>query len=239
MAEFEGLVAVTGGTGETGSLVVKKLKERGVKVRAVVRNEQKAREMLGEGVELAVADTLDKAALEKAFHGASALVILTSAKPMMTGMGPDNRPQFAFPEGGTPEIVDFHGQVAQVDAAVAAGVEHVVLVGSIGMADPDKNFLNQLGGGKILTWKKKGEEHLIASGLPYTCIHPGGLVNDPGGKEILVSHNDEGSGRISREDVAEVCVQALTAPEARYKVFDINGGEGPQQTDWKAVFAQA
>ncbi len=239
MADFGGLVAVTGATGETGSIVVRKLQERGIPVRAVVRNEQKAREMLGSGVELAVADVLDRAALKKAFHGATALVILTSAKPMMTGMGPDGRPQFAFPPDGMPEKIDYHGQVAQVDAAVAAGVEHVVLVGSIGMANPDANFLNQLGGGQILTWKKKGEEYLIASGLPYTCIHPGGLTDGPGGKEILISHNDETSGRIDRADVAEICIQALLVPEARYKVFDVNAGEGPQQTDWSAVFAQA
>jgi hypothetical protein len=47
----------------------------------------------------------------------------------------------------------------------------------MGVTQPD-NFLNTLGNGKILLWKRKSEEYLIASGLNYTIIHPGGLIDD-------------------------------------------------------------
>ena len=34
--------------------------------------------------------------------------------------------------------------------------------------------------GNILLWKRKAEEYLIASGIPYTIIHPGGLIDKAG-----------------------------------------------------------
>jgi uncharacterized protein YbjT (DUF2867 family) len=43
----------------------------------------------------------------------------------------------------------------------------------MGGTQPD-NFLNTMGNGNILLWKRKAEEHLIASGIDYTIIHPGG-----------------------------------------------------------------
>lgn len=70
--------------------------------------------------------------------------------------------------------VDFGGQKRQFDAAKAAGVSHVVVVSSMGGTQRD-NTLNQLGNGNILVWKRRAEEHLIASGLPYTILHPGGV----------------------------------------------------------------
>lgn len=40
--------------------------------------------------------------------------------------------------------------------------------------DPN-HFLNKMGNnGNILQWKRKAEQYLIASGLTYTIIHPGG-----------------------------------------------------------------
>ncbi len=69
--------------------------------------------------------------------------------------------------------VDWLGQKAQIDAAKAAGIKRVVLVSSMGGTEVDSN-LNRLGNGNILQWKRKAEQYLIASGLEYTIIHPGG-----------------------------------------------------------------
>tara|TARA_B100000524_G_C23513485_1_gene321436 strand:- start:10 stop:198 length:189 start_codon:yes stop_codon:yes gene_type:complete len=55
------------------------------------------------------------------------------------------------------------------------------------------NFLNTIGlkedgtGGQILMWKRKAEEYLIASGITYTILHPGGLLDKPGGRKVRVS----------------------------------------------------
>jgi uncharacterized protein YbjT (DUF2867 family) len=72
--------------------------------------------------------------------------------------------------------VDWEGQKLQIDAAKKAGVRKVVLISSMGGTDPH-HFLNEIGGGNILQWKRKAEEYLIASGLTYTILHPGELLD--------------------------------------------------------------
>jgi hypothetical protein len=66
-------------------------------------------------------------------------------------------------EGQSPEKVDWLGQKLQIDAAKAAGVKRVVLVGSMGGTDPS-NMLNKLvgeDGGNILQWKVRGREEMV------------------------------------------------------------------------------
>ncbi len=96
---------------------------------------------------------------------------------------PARRPSFKWKEGQTPEQVDWLGQKLQIDAAKAAGVRQVVLVGSMGGTDPE-NMLNKLvgdDGGNILQWKRRAEQYLVGSGLEYTIIHPGGVYVWGGG----------------------------------------------------------
>lgn len=59
---------------------------------------------------------------------------------------------------------------------VTFGPAQVVLISSMGGTDPE-NMLNKLvgeDGGQILQWKRRAEQYLIASGVNYTIIHPGG-----------------------------------------------------------------
>jgi hypothetical protein len=55
--------------------------------------------------------------------------------------------------------------------------------------------------------------------LKYAIIHPGGLVDSPGGKEEFVLDVDDNISkyhyrtRISREDVADLCVAALSCTQ--------------------------
>ena len=62
--------------------------------------------------------------------------------------------------------VDWVGQKNQIDAAKAAGVRHIVLVSSMGGTKPD-HFLNKMGEGNILIWKRRAEQHLMQA-----CILP-------------------------------------------------------------------
>ena len=90
--------------------------------------------------------------------------------------------------------------------------------------------LNRMGNGNILIWKRKAEQYLIDSGIDYTIIRAGGLVDSMGGvRQLLVGKNDnlrnypsDGSpSTIPRADVASVVVKALSEPNARNKAFDI------------------
>ncbi|GAB4818937.1 hypothetical protein N2152v2_005983 [Parachlorella kessleri] len=207
--------------------------------------------------EILVGDILTSGSglLDRAMEGADALVIATSAVPQIkplsfikviwgkiTKADPAPRPEFTFKGGQMPEQVDWEGQRLQIDAAKKAGVRKVVLVGSMGGTQAD-NFLNTFGNGNILVWKRKAEKYLVDSGLNYTIVHPGGLLNDKGGERELILDVDDKlineqpsqSKSIPREDVAELCVQALLLKEADNRAIDVVSkppGEGSPTTDF-------
>ncbi|KAI7843407.1 hypothetical protein COHA_003004 [Chlorella ohadii] len=75
---------------------------------------------------------------------------------------------------------------------------------------------------KVVTYKRKGEAALRNSGLGYTIVRPGPLVEEAGGYKALVF--DQGNRitqGISCADVADVCLKALHNPEARNKTFEV------------------
>ena len=78
-------------------------------------------------------------------------------------------------------------------------------------------MLNSIGNGNILIWKRKSEQYLVDSNVPYTIIRAGGLLDQPGGeREFIVGSDDEELGyrSLPRADVAEVVVQALKCSES-------------------------
>ncbi|WP_041764708.1 SDR family oxidoreductase [[Leptolyngbya] sp. PCC 7376] len=245
-------ILVTGATGRTGSLVVQKLQAlpKQFSVKCFGRSPQKATEIFGSTENFYFGSILETQALETAIVGCDALVILTSATPQMKAPSQTGqRPEFAFPDGEMPEQIDYQGQLNQINAAKKAGVQHIVLIGSMGGTD-ENHFLNTLGNGNILIWKRKAEQYLVDSGIDYTIVRAGGLLNEKGGKrELVVSKNDvllkntpDGiTTGIPRADVAEVVVQALLEPNARNKAFDVVTKPESQATvtnNFSALFAQ-
>jgi len=247
-------VLVTGATGRTGSIVFQKLCQQSDRFQAMglARSQSKVAELFGSTEGFFFGDITDPSSLEPALKDCSVLVILTSAAPKMKAPPlPGERPQFEYEPGGTPEKVDYDGQKKQIDAAQKAGVEHIVLVGSMGGTIPN-HPLNQMGNGKILIWKRKAEQYLIDSGIDYSIIRAGGLVDFEGGvRQLLVGKNDTLLNNppngipttIPRTDVAEVVVQALKEPDARNKAFDIisKPEDSPQAEvtkDFAALFKQ-
>ncbi|KAK4480960.1 hypothetical protein RD792_011822 [Penstemon davidsonii] len=242
-------VLVTGAGGRTGQIVYKKLKERSDQytARGLVRT-QESKEKIGGEDDVYVGDITNFESIVSAIDGIDALIILTSAVPKMKpGFDPakGGRPEFYFEDGAFPEQVDWIGQKNQIDAAKAAGVKQIVLVGSMGGTNLD-NPLNSLGNGNILVWKRKAEQYLVDSGIPYTIIRAGGLQDKDGGiRELLVGKDDEllqtETRTIARADVAEVSIQALNFEEAKYKAFDLASkpeGTGTPTKDFKALFSQ-
>jgi len=97
------MIAVVGATGNTGRAVVKELKKLGQDPIAVVRNADKAREVLGADVKTAVADLGDKAGLEKALRGVDSLFLTTAVNPNLAEQNTN-----------------------AIDAALQAGVKYLV-----------------------------------------------------------------------------------------------------------------
>jgi len=219
-------VLVAGATGQTGVLIVRQLQQQGYHVRALVRDPEKARGQLGPDVDYVQGDVKDAATVNAAAAGVQAVVSSLGARGKD---GPDR-----------PEMIDYHGVRNLVDAARAARVRQFVLISSRGVTDKN-HVLNRMFG-NVLVWKLEGENYLRASGLAYTIVRPGGLLNEPGGKgEIVLEQGDKPVGGrglfIPREDVATLCVEALEHPEAKFRTFEVHRVDGPPVSDWKARFA--
>ncbi|KAI4331128.1 hypothetical protein MLD38_029345 [Melastoma candidum] len=75
---------------------------------------------------------------------------------------------------------------------------------------------------QVIKAKRAGEDSLRRSGLGYTIVRPGPLMEEPGGQRALIF--DQGnriSQGISCADVADICVKALHDSTARNKSFDV------------------
>ncbi|MGB8690887.1 MAG: CIA30 family protein [Microcoleus sp.] len=146
----------------------------------------------------------------------------------------------------TPGI--FQLQLESVAACDGIALPRFVMVSSAGVTRPGRPGINleeeppavrmneMLGG--ILTWKLKGEDCVRSSGIPYTIVRPCALTEEPGGKALMFDQGDNIKGKVSREDIAELCVQALDQPQACNVTFEVKEGEsGSVPGDWLGLFA--
>ena len=220
-------VLVAGATGGVGSHIVRKLLGQGASVRILVRDVEKARRLFagaeGSGaLEIVGGDVRQPATLIPAMGGVKHVLCATGSS---TPIG-----------SNSPQHVDYEGVRNLVDAAKNEGVERFLLVSSMAVTKPN-HFLNAFG--QVLTWKLRGENHLRASGVPYTIVRPGGLQNASGGQGGLIfDQGDRAQGMISREDVSEVCVRALGREDTHNVTFEVMNSDGPPPSpaDWDRLF---
>jgi len=217
---------VIGANGKTGTKCVQDILSRGIAVRASSRNgiyneETKTNPLLLP----TVCDVTIPSTVNIAVKGTRAVIFAASASK----------------EGGTPSEVDNIGLKNVVTACIANKIPHLVIVSSGGVSKPDSpvyKFLNVFG--KIMEEKIKGEDTVRAmyaslnkdEGLTYTIVRPGGLTEDPirGVSDIELNQGDTKSGRISRYDVAKLCVEASFYPEltgaTTFECYDADTGKG-------------
>lgn len=184
---------VAGATGQTGQRIVEELVSRNIPVRALVRDEQKARNLLPSQVELIVGDILQPETLVAALGDSTVVLCAAGAKPSFDPTGPYQ--------------VDFQGTKNLVKAAQDRKIQHFVLVSSLCVSQlfhPLNLFW------LLLVWKKQAEEFIRKSGITYTIVRPGGLKNDDNSDQVIMQGPDTlFEGSISRKKVARVCVESL------------------------------
>lgn len=212
---------VAGATGETGRRIVQELVKRNIPVRALVRNLETAKEILPPQAELIVGDVLKPESLSAAIADSTVILSATGAKLSFDPTGPYK--------------VDFEGTKNLVDVAKTKGIEHFVMVSSLCVSQlfhPLNLFW------LILVWKKQAEEYLQKSGLTYTIVRPGGLKNEDNPDPIIMSSADTlFDGSIPRAKVAQVCVEALSQPEAQNKIVEVVAKPQAADKSWDQLFA--
>lgn len=218
------LVLVAGATGGTGQEVVDQALAKGFRVRALVRDQTKARTLFGDRVQYVTGDVREPRSLRRAVKGVDQVICALGSNVQRD---PEN----------SPERVDYAGVKALAEAANAAGVSQFILVSSMGVTHPEHQLNAMLD--NILEWKLKGEDAVRATGINYTIVRPGALTNEPGGQRgvrIMQGDPRNGEGSISRSDVAAVLVSAIGRSDLYFKTFEIVGDNGSSRIEWASLY---
>lgn len=200
-----GAVLVIGGTRATGLEVVKLLRARGDEVVVLARPSSDATAAEQSGARIFRGDAMNPADLTAALaSGRFRAVVSTLGARQVDGPRPD-----------------FEGNRNAVDAARAASVPRFVLVTVIGAGESYKaapwiarRFLD-----KVIIDKTKAEDYLRESGLNYTIIRPGGLLDKEAQGRTYLTEDTRAMSWIRRADLAMLVVQALDDPAAAGKVY--------------------
>lgn len=194
--------ALTGATGQLGRIVVNNLLETvpAADVVAIVRDGSKATDLAALGVQVRIAAYEAPAALAEALTGVDRLLLVSGSEPG--------------------HRVAQHGNV--IDAAVAAGVSHIVYTSA---PHADDTVL-------ILAPEHAATEELLrSSGLSHTILRNNwyhenylGSVQQAAASGVLVGSAGEGLvASASRSDFAAAAAIALTDTSHDGKLFELGG----------------
>ncbi len=200
-----GAVLVVGGTRGTGLEVVRVLRGRGDDVVVLARPAADASAAGQLGARIVRGDAMNPADLAAALaSGEFRAVVSTLGARSVDGPRPD-----------------FAGNRNAVDAARAAGVRRFVLVTVIGAGDSLQAapWIARRMLASVITEKTQAEEHLRASGLDYTLIRPGGLLDKEAQNRAYLTGDTRAMSWIRRADLARLIVQSLDDPRAIGKTY--------------------
>ncbi|KAI8544671.1 hypothetical protein RHMOL_Rhmol08G0313600 [Rhododendron molle] len=126
------------------------------------------------------------------------------------------------------------GFLSQVESL--KGVEHVIVLSQLSVYR-GTGGIQAIMNSKARKLAEQDESIVMASGIPYTVIRAGSLQNTPGGKQgFSFKQGSTAQGRLSKEDAAFICMEALDAVPKRGLVFEVVNGE-EKVSDWKECFA--
>ena len=198
-------VLVIGATGQVGQMVVDRLASKGIAVRAMVRDSDKAK--FSSNVEVVEADI--EGDFSHVLNGCSH-VIFTAGSGAGTGFDKTL-------------LVDLWGARKAIDFALGARIDQFIMVSSRGADNPDK------GPERIkpyLVAKHFADEYLKASGLPYTILQPGRLLDAHGTGYVRTDRPEAPEAQIiSRDDTANAVIHCLGNTGTFNKVYELFIGD--------------
>jgi len=112
-------ILVTGATGTVGRHVTEQLVRRGVAVRALTRNSERAKTILPAGVQIAVGDLMRPETLQEALQGVEAMFLIVSSDEPLADLNTD------------PEIVTMAAMAGVKRVAVLIGPEESQVEGAV------------------------------------------------------------------------------------------------------------
>ena len=225
-------VLVVGGTRGTGLLIVRLLHERGYKVRVLARDPARASAELGSAFEVVAGDLTKADTLPPALRDVDHIIFTAGA------------PSGRYAPESLVKATDYEGVIDTLAAGQSAGFRgRFVYLNTLGINTPSlAGFLINLLKRNALVWRRRVEDRIRSSGLDYTIIRVGFLLNRPGDKHAV--NVSQGAlplafrNRIARADVAEAFVAAMRHPSASRATFEIVWGKGSRRESWSSLLGK-
>jgi NADH dehydrogenase len=206
-----GRVLVAGATGQLGGVIVRRLLEAGVPVRALGRNREKLAALERAGAEAAAVDLLDVARLGQACRDVDQIVS-TANNFLGTGRA-------------SPGRVDLTAHQNLCAAARNARVRRLVYVSFRGASAGEANDFFRL--------KWYIEDAIRRSGVPYVILRPTAFMEvwieiladraRKKGGAVIFGDGTRVANYISIEDVATFVLRVLASTETINQMIDIGG----------------
>lgn len=217
-------VLLIGATGSIGRPVAAEASRRGYRLRALVRDRDRAARILPDAVELVAGDVTRPETLRAAVEGIDAVVLTVNA------------------DGGgkaASEAVYYTATRDLLDAIGSARVR-IALMTTIGVTVRDGAY-NRANEGH--EWKRRAERLVRASGQDYTIVRPGWFdYNGSDEQKLVMLQGDTRrsgtprDGAVGREQIARVLVDSLSNDAANRKTFELVTEAGAEQRDLTPVF---
>jgi len=225
-------VLVVGGTRGTGLLIARLLHERGHKVRVLARDPAKASAELGSAFEVVAGDLTKADTLLPALRDVDHIIFTAGA------------PSGRYAPESLVKATDYEGVIDTLATAQSAGFRgRFVYLNTLGVKTPSlAGFLINLLKRNTLIWRRRVEDRIRSSGLDYTIIRVGFLLNRPGDEHAV--NVSQGAlplafrNRIARADVAEAFVAAMRHPSASRATFEIVWGKGSRRESWSSLLGK-
>jgi NADH dehydrogenase len=215
------LILVTGGTGFVGGHVVRALRARGLDVRCLVRDAQRAGRVTSLGCEIAEGDVTKPESLAVATAGCDAIVHLVAIRQ-------------GKPEEFQRIMVD--GTRNLLAAAGKTGVGRFVLMSALGTTEATKDLVPYYGA------KWQMEQDVKASGITHVIFRPSFVFAPDGGilstfaklarRAPVTPIIGSGTQRIQpiwADDVGAYFASAVDLPAADDRTFELGG---PEAVTW-------
>lgn len=228
----EGPILVCGATGELGGRIVRRLRDTGVAVRALVRPASHSEPLRELGAEIVSGDFRDRASLERAVTGARAVVSTVTVIARL----------FAGEKGASFHDVDLVGHRHLIAAAEGADVGRFLFVSALSTRF-DESATTPLGKGKVAT-----EQALSASPLREVILRPdlfqeiwlspAAQFDWPNRKVVIFGKGETPSRYVATDDVAEAASKLVLADDPP-RLVEFGGPEALTRKQAVTVFEQA
>lgn len=209
------MIFITGSTGFVGSHLTEALLKKGLTLKCLVRNEEKARRLKEKGIPVHPGDITDRESLKESLNGVTTVVHLVG---IMEGSPADFK------------RIHVNGTENLIDEAVKAGVKLFFYQSALGASIKGNTAYEKT--------KAMAEEIVISSGIPYIIFRPSLIIGKWDGftKRLMdliknlpvIPVPGDGRSRFQPlyiEDWIQAFIKAVIEQKEKNRIFELGGPE--------------